>query len=251
MPLTFKLPNLDGLDAAISALYKKDGDAFVLDVTGAPTGDEAAHAEIVKFKAKALEAQNEAIDRRKDLDEWKKIADTPAAARQKITDAGKDNKGAAEHEAIVAELKAGHATELTGRDETITDLRRGNTGSELKAELAKAGVKPDYVDMLAGFAKGRIKYHDDGSVKILADDMTKRMVGLAPDGGATIADLAESLAKGVPDLVSANRRSGSGKPPLDGGGKPDPKKTATRAEFDEMSHSDRSTFANEGGKVVA
>jgi hypothetical protein len=74
------------------------------------------------------------------------------------------------------------------------------------------------------------------------------MIGNGANGGATLSDLAKELAGSIPHLVKDNGTGGGGKQPGQNGGKPG-QKTATREQFDAMSHVDRAVFAKDGGKV--
>mgnify|MGYP003634303244 FL=1 len=76
----------------------------------------------------------------------------------------------------------------------------------------------------------------------------KPMIGNGADHGATLADLAKELAASKPYAVKADNISGGGKLPGDSGGKPN-QVTVTRAQFDAMSQSERSTHAKTGGTV--
>jgi len=174
----------------------------------------------------------------------------PDELARKIADleerAAKGGKGGEDAQAKLDQLKAEYEGKLSDREYRLTALMRKQANSELRAELAKAGVIPEGLDILATFASQRIAFNDDGSPKVLTAD-GKPMIGSGPDHGATLADLAKELAKTIPHLVADGGKGGGGKPPSNGG---TPQKTATRAEFDAMSQADRAAFAKSGGKVV-
>lgn len=169
----------------------------------------------------------------------KRIADLEAAA-------AKGGKGGEDAQAKLDALTADYNAKLADKDTRLTGLMRRQANAELRAELAKAGVIPEGLDILAKFAEGRIQFNDDGTPKVLTND-GKPMIGSGPDHGATLADLAKEMAKTIPHLVKDEGRGGGGKPPSNGG---TPQKTVTRAEFDAMSQADRAALAKSGGKVT-
>ena len=245
MALKFTLENLDGLDDATKALYTAKDDAFVLDVEGA-VGD----AEVAGLRS-ALQAE------RADKESWSKVLkevgkpDRVLGKIAELTAAAKDagSASAADWQSKIDQLEAKHIETLTAKDQTIATLTTNRAGSDLKAELAKAGVIPSGVDALASLGSPRIKFHEDGRPNILTPDLSGPMLGTGKDHGATISDLAKELAATVPELVKAPGQPGSGKQPgNDQGGTP--KKTVVRADFDSMSHTDRAAFSKDGGKVV-
>lgn len=169
----------------------------------------------------------------------KRIADLEAAA-------AKGGKGGEEAQAKLDAMKADYEGKLADRETRLISLMKRQANSELRAELAKAGVIPEGLDILAKFAEGRIQFNDDGTPKVMTHD-GKPMIGNGPDHGATLSDLAKELAKTIPHLVKDEGKGGGGKPPNNGG---TPQKTVTRAEFDAMSQGDRAAFAKSGGKVT-
>ena len=169
----------------------------------------------------------------------RKIADLEAAA-------AKGGKGGEEAQAKLDAMKADYEGKIADRESRLTALMRRQANAELRAELAKAGVIPEGLDILAKFAEGRIAFNDDGSPKVMTAD-GKPMIGSGADHGATLADLAKELAKTIPHLVKDEGKGGGGKPPGQGG---TPPKTVTRADFDAMSQVDRAAFAKSGGKVT-
>lgn len=170
----------------------------------------------------------------------KRISDLEAAV-------AKGGKGGEDAQAKLDAMKADYEGQLTAKTTALTGLMRKTANAELRAELAKAGVIPEGLDMLSTFAAPRIVFADDGSTKIMTAD-GKPMIGSGADHGATLADLAKELAKASPFLVKDGGTGGGGKPP-GSGGTPE-QKTVTRAAFDAMSQAERSTFSKSGGKVT-
>lgn len=234
------LDSADGVPAGIKSLVSEADGKFTLDLTKL-----APSSELEKFKGKALTAEQEAIDRRKALEGWKALGESPDAVKQALAAKGKPD---ADQEAIIEQMKADHAAKLADKDSALQNLMRSNATESLKAELAKAGVVPEGIDLLAGFASPRIQFNEDGTAKVLSDDGKTPMIGSGPNGGATLADLAGKLAETIPHLVKDGGKGGGGKPPNEGG-KP-ATKTVTRSQFDAMSHVERAAHSKDGGKVV-
>lgn len=201
----------------------------------------APAADLEAFKAKALTAQTEAIDRRKALDAWKKLGDTPEAVQAKLA-AGADPE-------IVKQLQAKLTETETTLKARLTGVLQKQALSELKAELSKAGVVPEGLDLLAAFAAPRIVFDDDGGMRVMSPDGQSPMIGKGANGGATIADLAATLAGAIPRLVADKGNGGGGKPPGSNGGTPRTQ-TVTRAQWDAMDHGERAAHSKSGGKVV-
>lgn len=173
-------------------------------------------------------------------DVTKRLADLQAAI-------DKGGKGDADAQAKMDALTLAHKAEIDGRDTKLAALMRKMANSELRAELAKVGVIPEGLDILANFAASRIAFNDDGSPKVMTAD-GKPMIGSGADHGATLADLAAEMAKTIPHLVKDAGAGGGGKPP-GSGGKPDAV-TVTRSQFDAMSQAERAAHSKSGGKVV-
>lgn len=165
----------------------------------------------------------------------KRISDLEAAA-------AKGGKGGEEAQAKLDQLKADYEGKLNDTQNRLTNLMRRNANAELRAELAKAGVIPEGLDMLSTFAASRIAFNDDGSPKILTAD-GKPMIGSGADHGATLADLAKELAKASPFLVKDAGAGGGGKPPGSGG---TPNKTMKADEFKKLSDTERARLMKEG-----
>ena len=235
------LDDVSGLPEALKTLVSENEGKHELDLTTL-----APASELDKYKGKALTAEQEAIERRQALKAWKDLGESPDAVKEAIANAGKGNN--ADHEKIIADMKAAHQAELEAAQGKLSGLYQRTAQESLKAELAKAGVISEGLDLLANFAASRIQFGDDGTPRVLAADGKTPMVGNAANGGATLADLAGELAKTIPHLVKDAGKGGGGKPAGSQGGTP--AKTVTRAEWDQMGHSDRATFSKDGGKVV-
>ncbi len=234
--MKIELQSLDGLPEALAPLVAQDGETHTLDLS-----QLVPATELDAFKSKAVTAQNEAIERRKALDAWKKLGDSPDAVAQKLAN-GADPK-------IIEQLRAQQAeTEATYRQK-LSSLMGAQATASLKAELAKVGVIPEAIDMLATASASRIRFDDDGNMQIMAPDGQTPMIGQGANGGATLADLAAKLAEAAPFAVADKGAAGGGKPSNSNGGTPG-QKTVSRATFDAMSQAERAKFSTSGGKVV-
>ena len=250
MELKAIVDSLDGMDEGVAGLYAEHEGKYRLNIEGM---EHSSDVQALK-QANLRERENSnAIKKALGLDKVNPdaINETITSLRAQIDEAGKKGgKSNEEHAALIAQMKADHAKELSSWEEKFTGLNRKNAVAELKAELAKAGVIEEGIDLLAMSASARIKFHDDGTPRVVVEDGETPMVGSGKDGGATIADLAKGLASSVPQLVRDNGKGGSGKQPGSNGGKPPQHKTIDRATLDSMPQEQRSTFFKEGGRVT-
>jgi len=166
----------------------------------------------------------------------KKIGDLEAAA-------AKGGKGGEEAQAKLDALTTQHKAELADRDSRLDKLMRKTANAELRAELAKAGVIPEGLDMLSTFAASRIGFADDGSPKIMTAD-GKPMIGTGADHGATLGDLAKELAKSMPYLVKDAGAGGGGKPPGSQGGAG--AKSMSRSAFEALDAAGKAAAMKDG-----
>lgn len=236
------IDDVSGLPDALKALVSEEDGANTLDLSRVAPADE-----VDRFKAKAVKAEDEAIERRKALKAWQELGETPDAVRDAMKAQG--GKATQEQEQIIAKMKADHEAALSEVTERLQGTYKRQAMSELKAELAKNGVVPEGLDLLASFAAQRIQFNDDGVPKVLSADGSGPMIGSGANGGATLVDLAKEMAGSIPHLVADKGAGGSGKQPGTSGGKPD-QKTVTRTQWDQMGHADRADFSKSGGKVV-
>jgi hypothetical protein len=218
---------------ALKAVGQEVDGKFKLDLT-----QLVPAAEVERFKGKAVSAEGEAIERRKALKAWETLGATPDEVRAKL------EKGA--DPAIIEQMRRQHADEVAARDSRFQSVLSKVAMAELKAELSKAGVLPEGLDLLAGYASPRIQFDEEGNVRILGPDGKSPMVGGAANGGATLADLAKQLAASIPQLVRDPGAGGGGKPP-GAGGKPTGK-TIAASELEAMTPQQKAKFyaANPG-----
>lgn len=228
--MEIELSDVSGLPDTLKTLVEtKDGKTVLNLAALAPA------AELERFKGKAVTAESEAIERRKALKAWEAFG-TPDEVAKKLA-SGADPEIVKQLQAKLAETETGYKTKFTG-------LLRATATETLKAELAKAGVVPEGLDLLAGFAAARITFDDDGGMRVMSADGTAPMIGKGANGGATLADLAEQLAKTVPQLVKDAGAGGGGKPPGSTGGTPT--KTMKEADFNALSAKERAAVMASG-----
>ena len=217
------LEDVSGLPEALQSLVSETDGKKELDLS-----QVAPASELEKFKSKALTAEQEAIERRQALKDWKALGESPEAVKEAMESAKKGGKGNEDHEKLVADLRKDYEAKLADKDKLISSTWQRQASADLKAELAKAGVVPEGLDLLAGYAQSRIQFNEDGTPKVLAPDGTQPMIGSGANGGATLADLAKEMAGSIPHLVADKGAGGGGKPPGSNGGTPGKK-------FSEMS----------------
>lgn len=192
----------------------------------------------------ALQKEREAANAYSKLGKPDEIAQKMAALEEKAKGTG---KGAEDAQAKLDAMKAEYESKLTDAEKRFRGVLERQAVSDLKAELAKAGVVPEGLDLLATFGRQRVQFGDDGTIKVTTED-GKPMIGSGDDHGATLADLAKELTSKIPHLVADKGNGGGGKQP-NSGGTPD-RKTITRSQFDGMSQLERSEFSKSGGKVT-
>lgn len=214
MTLKAVLDTLKGVNEAVQPFYAEKDGKFTLQVEG------MQHDADVNGLKSALVKERENVSKYTKLGTPEEISEKFAGHDEALKEASRGNDKTEQFQAKIKQLEGDHANELAERDQKFSKLQNGITISELKAELAKAGVIPDGIDMLAGYSSSRIKFHDDGSPKIMTKDGTSPMIGNGTDGGATLTDLAKELAEGNPFLVADEGKGGGGKPPESAGGKP-------------------------------
>jgi len=170
-----------------------------------------------------------------------KIADLEAKA-------AKGGKGGEEAQAKLDAMAKESADKIGALEAKYNGVLARTAQAELKAALAGVGFIPEALDDVTISAMARIRFNDDGSVKVVTTD-GKPMIGSGADHGATLADLAKELAAAKPYAVRDAGAGGGGKPPGQGGGKPG-QTTVTRAQWDAMDHGARAAHSKSGGKVI-
>lgn len=226
--MEIELTSVDGLPEQFKGFATGADGKFKLDLA-------KAAGEIDRFKGKAVTAEAEAIERRKALKAWEAFG-TPDEVTAKLA-SGADP-------AIVKQLQDKMAADSAAFAEKFSGMLRSRAGSDLKAELAKAGVVPEGLDILAQFGANRLQFTEDGAIRVMASDGKTPMIGAGANGGATLSDLAQELAKSIPHLVADSGAGGGGKP-AGSGGKPG-QQTIKRADFLAQSPSQQQALLKSG-----
>lgn len=236
--LKFTVDSLEGIPEAAKAFYAEKDGKFTLQVEGAESAESVNGLKTALVKERENAGRWAKFGKPEDLDA--KMAELEARA-------AKGGKGGEEAQQIIDQMKTQHANELKARDERITAMQGRQAMADLKAELARNGVVPEGLDLLANFGNTRIRFNDDGTPKVLAADGQTPMIGSGANGGATLADLAKELASSIPHLVKDAGAGGGGKPPGSGG-----KQAATikRSEFDALPPAQRVEAMKNGTKVT-
>lgn len=164
------------------------------------------------------------------------------------TKAAKGGKVGEDAQARLDKMASDHAVELNAERSKFTGMMERGAVADLKAELAKVGVIPEGLDMLATFGRARIQFGSDGTMNITAPDGGV-MLGTGKGFVPTLSDLAADIAKTMPRLVADGGVGGGGKP-AGGAGTAAAGKTVTGAQFETMDQSARMVFSLAGGKVI-
>jgi DNA-binding transcriptional MerR regulator len=239
MTLKYAVETLEGLDESLQSFYKETDNGFVLQVDGI-----VPETKYQELNQKLVDANEEAMRRRKAIEKWRELGESPDAVREILDAKGKPGK---DHEEVIAQIKNQYESEVTTLRGEITNMRMGAAKSQFTAHLAEVGFHPEVIGDIAAGAMGRLNIDENGQVRILSAD-GKPLAGSGSDGYATLADLAKELAAAKPSFLTDKGVGGGGKPPASKGG--DTAKTVTRSQFDGMSQYERSQFSKSGGKVV-
>jgi hypothetical protein len=211
MALKYQLDALDGVDEAAKGFYKEANGKFTLDVEGVES------VEAVNGLKTALVRERENNGAYAKFGKPDEITARFAELEAKANTGGKATE---DQQKIIDQMKAKYDAEIAVSNAKLAGTYSRQATSDLKAELAKVGVVPEGLDLLAGFAASRLKFNDDGSIKIMSADGSLPMIGDGANGGATLANLAKELAGAIPHLVKDLGAGGGGKPPGSDGGKP-------------------------------
>lgn len=231
--MEIELDDASGLPDAIKGLAQEADGKFKLDLS------KLMPAEDLTGLKTALVKERENAGAYAKFGKPEDIAAKIEALEKKASGTG---KGAEEAQAKLDAMKNDYEAKISERDQRFSKLLTERTQADLKAELAKAGVVPEGLDMLATFAAQRIQFNEDGSPKVLSSD-GKPMIGSGADHGATIADLAKELAGSMPYLVKDSGQGGSGKQPGSNGGTPNNGAQKRSA----MNHAQKAAFIKEHG----
>jgi DNA-binding transcriptional MerR regulator len=244
MTLKIEVETLEGLDEGIASLYQERDGKYVLPVDGV-----VPKSEYDSLNQRLVDANEENARRRRSVERWKELGESPDAVRDLLNGKVKPNE---DQERIVSEIKNTYEGKLKEAQGRIQDMVKKATLADLRGQLSQQNIVPQGFDPLVLVAQNRIAFDENGNPRIMSADGSKPLAGSGADGYATVADLAKELAASEMGqmFVKDNGQSGSGKPPASQNGKPNTQ-TATRAQFDAMSQRERAAFIKDGGKVIA
>lgn len=228
--MKIEIADVSGLSDALKTLVEEADGTSTLDL-----------AQVMPFED-VNGLKTALVKERENVSAYKKFG-TVEEIQTRISDLeakAKNPKANEDHERIVAEMKTAHEADISQWQGKYRGLLNTQAQATLKAELAKAGVVTEGLDMMAGFAASRIQFNDDGTPKVLSKDGSGPMIGSGANGGATLEDLAKELAGSIPHLVKDGGTGGGGKPPQNGG-------TPARKRSS-MSPEDKGKFIKEHGQ---
>ena len=236
------LKTLEGVDDAIKPFYKEAGDGFTLQVSGM-----VAQSDMDTLKQGLVDAKEAFTElKTKNANVTEKLVRKEKALATALEGGKGGNEEA--HAAIIAQIKADHATEIEGANGTIKTLRMDGVSSSFKSALGEAGFHPEVIGDIAAGASGRISLDAEGKQRIL-NAQGNPLAGSGGDGYATLGDLAKELAAAKPNFLVDAGKGGGGKPPASQSGNTS-QKTVPREQFNQMGQSERSAFIKEGGRPV-
>lgn len=233
MALKYKLDNLDGLEEAQKALYKQEGNVYILDVDGVEDGDTISLKNQVN---KLLSEKRDADDKAKQA---QKDADDAAAAKAKAEQEKAEKAG--EWEQLAKSYKS-EIDKLKGDIETGKEERRqekiNSTALEMAAELADGPNQK----ILSRFMADRLRIGENGEL-VVTDDKGNLTIS-TPD------QLIEEFKSGADyaSLITGSKATGSGaEGGQKGGGAAKPLNEMSDAERIQMNRDNPEEFA----KLVA
>lgn len=218
MTLKYNLESMDGVDEAHKPLYKEaEGGGFVLDVEGV-----VSQGKFAEVNQRAVDATTEAARRRKTnervvsklgLEDAGGLDDAIDALLSKRDTGGKVN---ADQEAVIAQIKQAHETELNGVKSQVRGMQTAIARATFQAELSAAGFPAKAAEMFAAANMTRVNIDDSGKTVIMSENGNP-LAGSGADGFATFGDLSQELAAAMPEFLVDKGKGGGGKAPASGG----------------------------------
>lgn len=230
MALKFKLTTLDGLDDALKALYKKDGDGYVLDT------DNPFEAELRAEKQRLAEFRDNNTSLKKVRDELEgklrqfegldpdKVNQLMAAfssikdqEEAELLKAGKHEEW---HQRKVRRIVEDHQAQLKALQTKLEKVEQEKGGlygqverftirdEVLRAVKGSGNLRDSAVDDVLLRAQNRFKLKDG---KLVAMDGDSPMVNSQTGEPLTPEDFAKQLIKDAPHLFDEGGGSGGGK----------------------------------------
>ncbi len=239
MGLKYQLDSLDELDEATAALYKQDGDKYVLDVEGVP--DPTGGEDVDGLKKKRDELQDEAKKAKKERDELRKQME-------------EQNREGARNNGDIEALEKSYQEKLEAKEKELEQTQQKYQGaiqdmtvnSEAQRMAQELAVDGESANVLIPHIKQRLSVEErDGEFRTVVLDNEGKPSASKPD--ELKSEIAENPA--FKRVVAGSKATGGG---ADGGGQGGgaAQKTVTRSQWDQMGHAERAALAKEGGKVT-
>lgn len=245
--LKFATETLEGLPEALHEYYEQGDNGFTLKVDGA-----VSKAQFDQVNQKAVDNATEAQRRRKTVERiTSRLGIEDAAGIDAVLDdllsrksGGKTDEA---HQAVIDQMKAAHKTELDGLNGQLAKIRGDAAREQLKVGLMGVGFGDKVADMLAQTSMSRVKFDDNGQMRIMQADQNSPLAGSGADGFATTADLSKELAAAMPELLTDAGKGGGGKPPASGA--QGQSKQMSREQWRGLDTKARSDFFKSGGTL--
>jgi hypothetical protein len=206
MGLKFKIKALTDVEEAVRGLYRKEGDAYVLDVDGAVDKER-----LDEFRNNNIELQKQ-IDKVKDIDpaKYRELVELQNKLKEKqLIEAGKVDEVVNLRVAQMKESLEGQVNELTGKltsaNKTLEMLLLDNV---VRQHAAKSGVMATAIDDVVLRAKTQFVMEDNRPVPKTPDG--KVVYGKDGTTPMAVEDWVVGLKKSAPHLFAGSQGSGAG-----------------------------------------
>ena len=194
--MEYKVDSIEGLDESIAGMYKKDGDAFVLDVAGLPVEDVSGlKSALAKEKSNAKEARAK----------LKTISD------KATSDAADAAEKSGDIDKMKSNLREIFDKDIEKRDTTIHNQRAKLQELLIRDEASKMAVElavdSDAVEVLTEYIQHRLSIDDsDGDFETVVVGTNGKPTGLS------VSEFSAKLAgnKSLARLLKASDGQGSG-----------------------------------------
>jgi hypothetical protein len=232
--MKYKVDSLEGLDESIAALYKKDGDSFVLKIDGMPEPEDVSGLK---------EKVNQLLKEKKDEQSAKQLAVTEAAeaARLAAAKSGDVDALAKSWQEKYDTLQSKYETDTGSLNGAIADLTSGSAATQLAAKLAVENS----AEVLLPHIKSRLRTElVDGKPRLVVLDKEGR------PSASTLEDLSQEFQnnKAFAHVIIGSKAQGAG---LDkGNGGAIGAKAISRSDFDGLGPAQRMAHVKEGGTIT-
>lgn len=195
MALKRKLESLDGLSDDVKALYKQEGNVFVLDLDGDDNNADALQKKIddLLTEKKAAQAKQKQAE-----DDAAEAAEVARKAKESKAEKDKD------FESLANSYKEKIDTLETQIGNMRTEAVNERIGSQAMKIATEVGAEGTNVELLSRFVKDRLKADDEGNIKVTDKDGNLVM--------NTFDDLVKEFKGGAEwaPFITGSKGSGSG-----------------------------------------